>query len=166
MKPAIIIFGAAVRRDGMPSGAMRNRVEAALACAAQLEDPLFVPTGARGRYGAAEAEVMREILVASGVTPNSVLTELTGTNTFRSVLGCVRLLRGQVGRVYVATSAYHLPRCLLLLRVAGLRARPCRPPRAPASNSRLKRWLWRLREVPAAPVDCGLMLWFRLMGRL
>ena len=41
VRPAIIIFGAAVRRDGTPSGAMRNRVEAALACAARLRGRRF-----------------------------------------------------------------------------------------------------------------------------
>ncbi len=68
--------------------------------------------------------------------------------------------------VFVATSAYHLPRCLLVLRLAGVAARACPPPPLPASNSRLMRWYWRLREVPAIPYDAALVVWLRLSGRL
>jgi hypothetical protein len=66
----------------------------------------------------------------------------------------------------VATSAYHLPRCLILLCLAGIAAQPCFPPRAPASSTWRKRWYWRLREIPAVPYDAILVLWFRLTGRL
>ena len=145
---------------------MLGRVEAALACAARLGDCEFMPTGGQGRFGDPEAEVMRDLLVRSGVRPDRIRLEPTGTNTIRSALACARLLRGRPAPVYVATSAYHVARCVLLLRLAGVRARPCQPARVPASGSRLKRWYWRSREVVAVPVDGGLMLWYRLAGRL
>ncbi len=88
-----------------------------------------------------------------------ILPEPTGRNTIRSVLACARLLGPTKAPVYVATSAYHLPRCVLLLRLAGLRARPAARRARPASRSRAKRWFWRLRELPAVPVDGGLLLW-------
>jgi uncharacterized SAM-binding protein YcdF (DUF218 family) len=68
--------------------------------------------------------------------------------------------------VYAASSAYHLPRCVLLLRLAGLQARRCPPPLAPAARSVSLRWYWRLREVPALPWDVALMLALRLLRRL
>src|SRR5205823_2589452 len=52
---AIIIFGAAVRPDGSASPTLRRRVEAAARLGARLEAPLYLPTGARGRFGAAES---------------------------------------------------------------------------------------------------------------
>lgn len=165
-EPTIIIFGAAVRPDGQPSGAMRGRIEAALACASALGGATFMPTGAQGRHGGPEAEVMADLLRQRGVPEPSITLERTGRNTIRSVLACARALRGRDGPVYVATSAYHLPRCLLLLRLAGIRARPCRPSPLPASARRVKRWGWRLREIPAVPVDSAMMLWLRLAGRL
>jgi len=145
---------------------MRGRVEAALACAERLDDAEFLPTGGQGRYGRPEAELMREMLLARGVGADRIRTEPTGTNTIRSALACARLLRGRTGTVHVATSAYHLARCVLLLRLAGVAASPCRPARLPASTRRLKRWYWRLRECAAVPVDAGLMLYLRLWGRL
>jgi vancomycin permeability regulator SanA len=164
----ILIFGAAVRPDGKPSATLRRRVEAALACAQGDPEVLFIPTGAVGRYGPSEASVMAGLLMKSGVRSDRILLEETGVDTLSSVRAIARLLREDSprGRVMVATSGYHLPRCLTLLCLIGIAARPCRPPRQPAGASWWKRWYWRLREVPALPYDAALALWARLTGRL
>ena len=162
----IIIFGAAVRPDGSASPALRRRVEAAAAFGAGLPAPLYVPTGARGRFGPAESAVMAALLRERGVSPERILEEPTGTDTLSSVLACLALLRARghaAGPVFAATSGYHLPRCLLLLRLAGLTASPVPPPEADPSWPR--RWYWRLREAPALPYDAALMLAARLRGR-
>ena len=67
--------------------------------------------------------------------------------------------------IFAASSAYHLPRCLLLLRLAGVRARACPPPAARGTESFPMLWYWRLREVAAIPVDLLLMLSLRLFRR-
>ena len=165
LRPVIIIFGAAVRPGGQPSGAMLDRVRSAFRLGERLPDSLYMPTGGVGRHGPAEAEVMASVLRDRGVAPERIRTEPTGTNTISSVRACAALLRGHAGPVYAASSPYHLPRCVMLLRLAGLRARACPPTWAPASSSRRKRWYWRLREVPAVPVDAALMAWYRLRNR-
>ena len=144
---------------------MRERVSAAL----RLGEPLgatYIPTGGIGRHGPAEAEVMAALLQTQGVTPGRIRQEPTARNTIASVRACAALLHGFAGPVYAATSAYHLPRCVVLLRLAGLRALPCPPPRRPASTSLRRRWWWRLREVPALPLDAALLAWSRLRGQL
>jgi len=162
---AIIIFGAAVRPDGSPSPALRRRVEAAARFGAGLRAPLYVPTGGKGRFGPAESTVMAGLLRDLGAAPGRILQEPTGTDTLSSVLACVALLRGRGhdGPVFAATSGYHLPRCLLLLRMAGLPARRVPPPEA--DPALLRRWYWRLREAPALPYDAALMLAARLRRR-
>ena len=162
----IVIFGAAVRPDGSPSPALRRRVEAAAAFGSGLPAPLYVPTGGQGRHGPAESAVMAAVLRERGVPPDRILEEPTGTDTLSSVLACAALLRerGHAGPVFAATSGYHLPRCLLLLRLAGLPASPVPPPEADPSWPR--RWYWRLREAPALPYDAALMLAARLRGRV
>lgn len=165
MRPAIVIFGAAVRPDGTPSGAMRLRVEAALETGRRLKQPLYVPTGGQGRYGAPEAQVMADALVAAGIAPDDILQEPTAVNTLRSALACAALLGRGRRRVYVATSAYHMPRCVVLLRLAGVRARPGFVPSAPASQRWRKRWFWRLREVAALPIDAVLVVAARVTLR-
>lgn len=166
MTAAIIIFGAAVRRGGRPSGVMRRRVDAALRFGATLDVPLYVPTGGLGVHGPAEAEVMARLLREAGISPDHILLEPTARNTLRSAIACARLLRGHEGPVYAASSAYHLPRCVMLLRLAGLPAQPCPPPGIPASRIFLRRWRRRLREMVALPVDMAWLLMLRAGGRL
>lgn len=172
----IVIFGAAVRPDGTPSQTLRYRVDAAARFGARFARPLFIPTGAKGRHGEAEATVMARQLIDAGVAPGSIHTEETGTDTLSSVRAVVQMIRGGLPaggqptgaqlKIYACTSAYHLPRCLLLLRLAGVKARPCPPPKVPAATSHWRRWFWRLRETPALPYDALLMLWLRVMGRV
>ena len=103
-----------------------------------------------------------------GVPEAQLLLEETATDTLSSVRAVRRLLdqHGITVPVYAATSAYHLPRCLMLLNLAGIRAQACPPPEFPAAASRRLRWYWRLREVPALPYDAALVLSLRLTGRL
>jgi len=165
-RPAIIIFGAAVRPDGQPSRTLRLRVEAAHALGRRLPAPLYLPTGGIGRFGPAEAEVMARILREAGVDEADIRPEPTAHDTVSSVRAIRRMLAGHQGDIHAATSAYHLPRCVLLLRLAGLRARACPPPPALAAAHWRKRWWWRLREVPAIPWDAAFVLLLWVVGRL
>lgn len=165
MRPAVVIFGAAVRPDGSASGVLRARVAAALATGRGLVDPIYMPTGGQGRFGPAEATVMADLLAEAGVGRGSIIPEDTAVNTLRSALACARLLGPERRRVYVATSAYHMARCVILLRLAGVRARPGRATGTAASRRWSKRWYWRLREIPAIPVDGVLVITMRVRAR-
>jgi uncharacterized SAM-binding protein YcdF (DUF218 family) len=161
----IVIFGAAVRPDGRPSQTLRHRVDAAIRFGARFARPVFIPTGAKGRHGDAEATVMARQLLDAGFPAAAIRQEKTGTDTLSSVRAIVRMVRGQRSPVYACTSAYHLPRCLMLLWLAGVRARACPPPPVPAATSQWLRWYWRLRETTALPYDALLMLWLRATGQ-
>jgi len=166
--PAIVIFGAAVRRDGGPSTTLLRRVQAAAVFGRGFDAPLYVPTGAVGRFGASEASVMAGLLIELGVPEAAILREETGRDTLSSARVVARLLRarGHTGLVYAVSSAYHLPRCVLLLRLAGLPARAGPPPPFPAAQDFRRRWYWRLRELAALPFDGAQMLALRLLGRV
>lgn len=159
----IVIFGAAVRPDGRPSTTLRWRVEAAAAFAARFPDPLFLPTGGVGRFGPSEASVMAALLRDSGVPGHRLLLEETGTDTLSSARAVARQLRahGLAAPIFAASSLYHLPRCLLLLRLLGIPARAAVPPMVPAARSWWRRAYWWLREVPALPYDAALALLLR-----
>jgi uncharacterized SAM-binding protein YcdF (DUF218 family) len=163
---AIVIFGAAVRPDGRPSATLRWRVAAAAAFARRFRAPLFVPTGAVGRHGASEASVMAARLRRFGIPETCILLEETGTDTLSSARAVARLLRmqGVAAPVYAASSLYHLPRCLLLLRLLGVPARPAVPPAVKAARTWWRRPYWWLREVPALPYDAALAAALRLRG--
>ncbi len=149
--------------DGGPSTTLRWRVEGAAAFGARLAAPLFVPTGGVGRFGPSEASVMARLLVARGVPEERILLEETGTDTLTSVRAVAALLRdrGIAAPVFAASSLYHLPRCLLLLRLMGVAARAAVPPVVPAAASWWRRCYWWLREVPALPYDAALALLLR-----
>ena len=165
-QPVIVIFGAAVRPDGSPSGAMRDRVGAAARFGQRLlPPPLFIVTGGQGRYGPPEAEIMAMLLEDRGVSRTRIMLEPTSANTVRSVIAVTRLVNcyRPGAAVYAATSAYHMPRCVLLLGAAGLDAHRSPPAIGPASSRLLRRWYWRLRDVPAIAVDVPLILLLRLL---
>lgn len=159
-RAAIVIFGAAVRPDGGPSLTLRRRVMAAAEFGAGLERPLYMPTGAKGRHGPAEAEVMGRLLQDLGVPADSIELECRGTDTLSSARACAALLRQWEGPIFAASSDYHLPRCVALLRVLGLEAHPAPPPDS-ALPWRTRLW-WRAREGLALPYDVALALAGRL----
>jgi uncharacterized SAM-binding protein YcdF (DUF218 family) len=162
-----VIFGAAVCPGGRPSTTLRWRVDAAAAFGMRFAAPLFVPTGGVGRFGPSEASVMAKLLAAHGIPAGRILLEETGTDTLSSARAVVRLLRARkiVAPVFAATSGYHLPRCLVLLRVFGVPAHAAGPPFVPAASRWFMRCYWWLRETAALPYDAVLALLLRLHGR-
>ncbi len=154
-----MIFGAGVLAGGRPSRTLRARVEAAYRCGGP--SARYLPTGAIGRNPPSEARVMAALLEALGVPAGQITLEETATDTLSSALACARLLSGQTGPIRAASSGYHLPRCLMLLRMAGVRATACPAPPAPHWP-----WYWRLREAAAIPYDAVQMArhWAGLSG--
>lgn len=155
-RPVIIIFGAAIRPDGSPSLTLRRRVQAAASFGATLDDPLFIPTGGQGKHGEPESVVMARLLQDLGVPQSAIRQEPTATDTLESAVACARMLKGHEGPVWAASSGYHLPRCVMLLRLMGLLARAAPAPEAAMDWQ--DRWWWRLREGAALPVDAVLGL--------
>lgn len=123
----LVVFGAAVRPDGSASGSLRRRCEQAVAASRRLpagQAFCFIATGGVGRYGPAEAAVMRDLLCAQGVDEARIVEEPESRDTLESVRRCARILRqrGDATRVLVCSSGYHNPRCVWLFRIAGFAA--------------------------------------------
>jgi vancomycin permeability regulator SanA len=144
---------------------MRRRVSAALEFGRHLQGVCYLPTGGLGKYGPSEASLMAALLREGGAAEAPVLLEETGHNTLSSVRAVARMLRerGHRGRVYVASSDYHLPRCILLMQLGGLDAWACPPPEKLPRLA--QRWFWRLREALALPKDVVLLLGLWVLGR-
>ncbi|NVN37050.1 YdcF family protein [Komagataeibacter swingsii] len=156
----VVIFGAKLKPDGAPTRTLRLRVGAAHAFGRQRGRVVYVPTGGPSPpSGLREADVMADMLRAMGVPPDAIMVEGTAPDTLASVIRCTGLLRrqGYRGPVAVASSAYHLPRCLLLMRMMGWRVVRVPPPDAPAAQRWGRRWFWRLREGMALPWDVLLL---------
>ncbi|GAN98306.1 hypothetical protein Gxy13693_002_051 [Komagataeibacter xylinus NBRC 13693] len=161
----VVIFGAKLKPDGTPTRTLRLRVAAAHAFGMRQGRVMYVPTGGPSPpSGRREAAVMADMLHAAGVPPDGVVVEDTAPDTLASVIRCSALLQrwGHAGPVAVASSAYHLPRCLLLMRMMGWRVVRVPPPPVPAARGVGRRWFWRLREGAALPWDALLLAGYRL----
>lgn len=164
----LIIFGAAVRRDGRPSGVLRRRLEAALAAARDLDNPWFLATGGLGRAGYVEAKVMARWLIDHGAPADRVLIEGQARDTLQSVRLCHAVLsaRGGAREVVVCTSRFHQPRCAMLLRLLGYRTLR---PQTPVDRPHLRRADWRGyvgKEFFSTPYDVMLLLGDLLARRI
>lgn len=160
MKDYVIIFGAAVRPDGRPSAALRRRVDSAVRWARGDGDAMIIPTGGIGGEGPAEAEVMKGLLLDAGIDSRRIVVEPTGRDTLESIRLCHAILqqRGDCRTVVCCTSAYHQPRCAVLLRLLGYKVIM---PRVANSLGRLQRRTYArllLKEFVSLPYDAAILL--------
>ncbi|SNB70329.1 DUF218 domain-containing protein [Arboricoccus pini] len=156
----IVVFGAAVLEDGQPSGVLKRRIEGGYSAWRRLDNARFILSGAAADHRPSEASVMRDTLLAKGVPAEAMILDETSRDTFASALATWRLLkdRADVRRVWVCTSAFHTPRCRLLIRMQGFRTGQVHVPRAATREWQPRYLYWTLREVPALPWDGFLML--------
>lgn len=120
---AIIVLGAQVKPDGVPSLQLQWRLDAA-AQAWKDRSCLIVVCGAQGsNEPAPEAHVMRDELISQGVPAEYILMDDKSFNTRQNIANAVKLLEGRdVDHVLVVTSDYHLPRAMAIAEDAGLDA--------------------------------------------
>ena len=120
---AIIVLGAQVKPDGVPSLQLQWRIDAA-AEAWQERNCLIVVCGAQGaNEPATEASVMRDELIKQGVAEEFILMDDKSFNTRQNIANAVALLEGRdVDHVLIVTSDYHLPRAMAIAEDASLDA--------------------------------------------
>lgn len=118
---AVIVLGAQVYPDGLPSPQLELRLEAALKTWQEHPRPIIV-CGAQGdNEPAAEGDVMQRWLIAHGVPAGEITTDTESRNTRENLENAIALLPPGVDTVTVVTSDYHLPRALALARDLGLK---------------------------------------------
>lgn len=141
----VVIFGAAVERDGRPSPALARRVAAAVSYG-KSRDATFLVTGGAAAGAVTEAAVMANLLRAAGLPDSRVVQEPHARNTLDSIRRCLPLV-STARHVVVCSDDFHLPRCRWLFRLAGVRTEGI------ASRPQRRR-LWPvIREMMAVPVD-------------
>lgn len=106
---ALVVPGAAVRRDGRPSGALARRTEHAAALWLRGVAPRIVFTGGATEGGPSEASVAAAHAEALGIPPEARLLEETSASTEENALGASRLLGAC--SVLIVTDSYHSLRC-------------------------------------------------------
>jgi vancomycin permeability regulator SanA len=141
---------------------MRRRVRGALVSAESSRNPLFLATGAVGRYPPSEAQAMHQLLIDSGVQPDAIMLDEASIDTLASVRNCSRIIHSikQVDTVTICTDIYHLPRTRLLFFLYGIRNRAGKMEDG-RTQTGLRKWLYYcLREIPATIQDVFLSMAF------
>ncbi len=130
---AIIVLGAQVKPDGVPSVQLTWRLDAAYDAFAQNNVPVVV-CGAQGKdEPMTEAEAMKSYLMDKGIPEGFILTDPESFNTSQNLKNAGNLLSvyPEVRKVLIVTSDYHVPRSLALARDNGMQAAglgsPCKP---------------------------------------
>jgi uncharacterized SAM-binding protein YcdF (DUF218 family) len=105
---------------------------------------------------------MGDRLRAHGIASGRIIEDRAARDTMDTVRAAVRLIP-RSSAVLAVSSAYHVPRCVVLLRLAGFRARGL----GATAGHRIGRagWFWwAARELPAVIWDVVLALWLRATG--
>lgn len=158
------MFGFPAQPDGRPTPELARRIAAAALAARRWPEARLLVSGGPGRRSPAEAAVMAQRLRAHGLGPDRIVEDDAARDTMDTVRAAARLIpRGTA--VVAVSSAYHVPRCVALLRIAGLRAHGLGAT-AGRRIGRAGRLYWTLRELPAVVWDVTLALWLRVAGRL
>lgn len=121
---AIIVLGAAFRRDGTPSPAMRRRARHAARLFAEGRAPRLILTGGpTGASGVSEAAAMARIALAAGVPEDCLVLESAARSTLENARRTAALMRRHGWRqALLVTDAFHMPRARRVFRTHGIDA--------------------------------------------
>ena len=121
---------------------MQRRCEGAAAWLRRHPDGRIVACGGRtGRSDTSEAAEMKRRLIALGISRERIILEDSSRITRENLTNALSMLANdEKGRLYLATSDYHMPRALLTLRRCGGSAKACCV-RIPFSADKLRKML-------------------------
>jgi uncharacterized SAM-binding protein YcdF (DUF218 family) len=144
-----VVLGNEVYLSGEPSPQLKARLDRAVELFRQHLFPRIVVSGGIEKNGTDETLAMRQYLMRQGVPAEAILLDPRGSDTMDTAEDTVALMN-QHGwkRIIVISQYFHLPRCQLAFRKAGI-------DHVLVSYARFFGWhdLWAItRELVAYPV--------------
>lgn len=117
---AVVVLGAALTEEGMPTPALERRVRHGVAVYNRHPGAILVMSGG-GKGPRPEAEAMAEIALAMDVAADAILREPESARTLENVAFTARLLaERKLDRVAVVTDPHHMPRAMYCFRRFGI----------------------------------------------
>jgi len=148
-KPAAIVFGAGLRRDGTPTAILRDRVETAVRLyqAGIVQKILMSGDNRFDDYN--EPGSMMNYAVSLGVPEIDIVMDFAGRRTYDTCYRAKEIFG--LDSAILVTQEFHLPRAVYTCRnidmdVEGIRAEG-------RTYRRLSQAFWDLREIPATLVS-------------
>lgn len=149
-KNAVVVLGAAVWENGIPSPTLKRR--AVFGAAVQRElGSIIIGSGGLGKFPPSEAEVMRDIFLANGVSHEQILLESQSTTTFENIRNSEAIGAALgIQHYIIVTDFYHAPRARITGWFLGIECSTRTPPTTTGtSNGKLLKAV--LREAVALP---------------
>jgi uncharacterized SAM-binding protein YcdF (DUF218 family) len=159
---AVVVLGAKVVAPGIPGAAIRRRVAHAVCVAEARRIETLLLSGGNGgddmQMWPSEAAVMRELVLASGIAEERIVTEERSRNTFENGVYTHRIARDRGWRrLTIVTDAWHMRRALYVFRRLGMDAGGD-PVRRPPDVSR-RAWARAYAGDRAALVRSAWLFW-------
>lgn len=146
----IIVLGAAVCKGGRPSPALKRRVLHGIKLLEDQKASYLLLTGGLGKYPPAEAIVMRDLALATGVPKEKIILEQKGTTTFTNAKYCVRILHDYNWlNAIVVSDSYHLFRATFVFRYFGINVIGSAAKGGKQENTSFKWLCYHFREIIA-----------------
>ena len=161
----IIVLGAAVGKGGQPSRALRRRVLHGVKLLDDKKANYLLVTGGLGKYPPAEAVVMRNLALDTGVQKEKIILEEKGTSTFTNAKRSVRIMHNHNwSNAIVVSDSYHLFRAKFVFRCFGINVIGSAAKGGKQENTSL-RWLYyHLREIIAFAWYIILIVFDKISG--
>ena len=116
-----LVLGNKVELDGKPSARLKTRLDRALEIFKDGKATAIIVSGATGKEGFDEAQVMADYLSARGVPPGKIIADSHGVTTEVSAINTAAILRSHGWSSALVVSQYfHIPRAKLALERAGV----------------------------------------------
>jgi len=116
-----VVLGNTVNRDGTPHPRLAARLDAAAGLYRRGLVRHVIVSGGVGREGFDEAAVMRAYLARRGIPTGRIVADSLGVNTAATARNAAAIMRrNHWSSATVVSQAFHVPRCRLALRRAGI----------------------------------------------
>ena len=121
----LIVLGARVEKNGVPSPALQHRIDSAYEYLAENPDTVVIATGGQGRdEDMPEAECIKAELMKLGIPEERILIEDESTSTTENLKNSLAIIGDKEKTVGIVTNNYHVYRSVKLAEKVGFE-NPC-----------------------------------------
>lgn len=156
---AIVVLGAAVKPCGMPSHAMKRRVEHAVGLFDKGVSKNLLLSGGTGKFPPAESELMKSLALNRGVPAKAITVESRSGTTLQNAINCKKIIKKHGWTTIVlVTDPFHMTRAILSFRALGINTMESPAQGGREFTSSRKRYYCYIRECIAIPWYLLLLL--------
>ena len=117
---AIIVLGAGVKADGVPSDILADRLETSLEVYNANLARTFILSGDHGREEYNEVRAMKNYILQDNIDEKVIFMDHAGFITYDTMYRAKEIFK--VDKAVIVTNEYHLPRALYIARKLGIEA--------------------------------------------